>query len=680
MKGFLFALCCVFVSFWGTSQLTDAKKTEFNKLVRDADLLFSQNKFLDAKKAYESALVVNPLDSYASKQLEKCVANEKLKGKEEENKSYQKIINKGDEKFGNADYQGAKNLYERALEFKPNDPYPKQKLKEIEDLLNPKTAAKTAPLPDLGQASEMSIADAQKALKAAELERKNKQNTNLESKGKKLTDEETELAANRLKEMQASTVSIKEVEKKIEFNVLNNKAQQDTLNNYLQEKERNTEDIDDKYHAIQNQKNLTSATDLDKTKLHRDSSLTESKEIGFVNDKLLFDKNKKSTDSLALYSQKVYDEQSKSRIELYNFADKQERTVVDNKESQQILAELVTNTNVQIQKKDDELTENKTKNTNTLLENVTVITEDIDKKVDKDSKTSGENMKGLVISKDNFNGTNDSLYASPEQKILENKGQFFKVDGKSIDSLTNHSIALKNDQTVQLQAMESVIKTEEYNIENERLENRNKLQEDLKKKKQDHTNLDEIGQQKQDNTAEELKKAEQKSFELGTTSQLKEIDEKFNSKDKINTLETKVVMGNSENNGIASENAASISNVNNSLNGSTSMDSERQTIKNLESRAFLENIEKKSVKFDENVANSIGSMYPEGVTQESFNKNDEDGLLVSVVTRRIVVKNGYGQIYTRTQTADTITYSKNGTPSTEYIWQRETQDAKLKKN
>ena len=84
--------------------------------------------------------------------------------------------------------------------------------------------------------------------------------------------------------------------------------------------------------------------------------------------------------------------------------------------------------------------------------------------------------------------------------------------------------------------------------------------------------------------------------------------------------------------------------------------------------------------FDDKAANSIGSLYPEGVTQEQFNKNDDKGSLLAVVTRRIVVKNGYGQIYTRTQTKDFITYSKNGAASTETVWQRETQDAKLKKN
>jgi hypothetical protein len=42
--------------------------------------------------------------------------------------------------------------------------------------------------------------------------------------------------------------------------------------------------------------------------------------------------------------------------------------------------------------------------------------------------------------------------------------------------------------------------------------------------------------------------------------------------------------------------------------------------------------------------------------------------------------NGHGAIYVRKQTLTGTTFSKNGEASTEYIWQKETADGKLKKN
>ena len=78
--------------------------------------------------------------------------------------------------------------------------------------------------------------------------------------------------------------------------------------------------------------------------------------------------------------------------------------------------------------------------------------------------------------------------------------------------------------------------------------------------------------------------------------------------------------------------------------------------------------------------NSIGSTYKEGVTEESFRQNDKDGTAKSIVTRRIVVKNGHGSVYLRTMTNESITYSKDNTPITEHVWQAETQNANMKKN
>ena len=80
------------------------------------------------------------------------------------------------------------------------------------------------------------------------------------------------------------------------------------------------------------------------------------------------------------------------------------------------------------------------------------------------------------------------------------------------------------------------------------------------------------------------------------------------------------------------------------------------------------------------VKNALGEQYPEGVSQESFTQKDEKGLMTTIITRRVVVIEGQGNVYVKTQTLQSITYNKNGSPTTEYVWQKETQGPNLKKN
>ncbi|MFT7343603.1 MAG: epidermal growth factor receptor substrate 15 [Lentimonas sp.] len=78
--------------------------------------------------------------------------------------------------------------------------------------------------------------------------------------------------------------------------------------------------------------------------------------------------------------------------------------------------------------------------------------------------------------------------------------------------------------------------------------------------------------------------------------------------------------------------------------------------------------------------NSLGSKFPEGITEEQFSQNDENGILKAIITRRIVVIDGYGDVFIRTETNLSSTYSKNGVSITEYNWQKETQNGKLVRN
>jgi hypothetical protein len=90
-------------------------------------------------------------------------------------------------------------------------------------------------------------------------------------------------------------------------------------------------------------------------------------------------------------------------------------------------------------------------------------------------------------------------------------------------------------------------------------------------------------------------------------------------------------------------------------------------------------LERRELVFNDAAANALGQQFPEGVTEENFVNKDEDGLVVEVKTRRIVVINGVGNVYVRFSNKYGVTYTKNGVSITEYQWIKETQNAKLPK-
>lgn len=100
--------------------------------------------------------------------------------------------------------------------------------------------------------------------------------------------------------------------------------------------------------------------------------------------------------------------------------------------------------------------------------------------------------------------------------------------------------------------------------------------------------------------------------------------------------------------------------------------------KNQQAQAKLDKMNNDPTKIENK--NSLGQEYPEGVTEEKFKQNDEKGILKAIITRRIVVVEGHGDVYVRTQTTTFTTYTKNGEPTTEYVWQKETQGGKLVRN
>jgi epidermal growth factor receptor substrate 15 len=679
MKRFFILFLVVFASFSVKAQLSGDKKTEFNKLIREADVLFSQNKFLEAKLAYEKALAIDPADSYALNQRDKSVANSK-DDKRDEDKNYQKIINKADEKFNASDYQNAKTLYQRALGLKPNDPYPKRKIDEIDALLNPKPVKKSDPLPDLGINSGVSVVDAEKILKEAELKRQNIRSKALDSNNLKFTVDENELNNNRNKEMSSTSSNIKGVGDKIELNTINTKAEQDSLNREIQKKESRLSDLNENFKILQTDKGNNATTSMVVTNYNLDSLASIKKTAGAEMDVFIAIKTKRFSDSVAIAEQKMKDDMAYKIMEINLTNQKDEKKYADNEITKQQINELVLNTNINIEENTTKTSENNQKDIYLLKEEVSEIDKKINEKETEEIKNYANNKEGLNpnLSKNVIKG--DSLAQLPTQNAYNTADRFSKIDGKSIDSLSTLNVDKKYNQSNQILAIEKVFANDHENNILVRDEAANRTQEGIKKLKEDNSNIEKESKENQDKSIEVLKNVEKQTSDFELSSSQKETEQGYASMDQIKTSESKVLTSGAETNVKNGENALTISGKSNVLSGNSSIEDQKQNDKKQDVRDFLENMDSKNVKFDEKASNSIGATYPEGVTEESFNKLDDQGLPYAVITRRIVVVNGHGSIYTRTQTLNTITYSKNGQSTTEYVWQLETQDAKLKRN
>lgn len=115
--------------------LKDSKKTqeEVAKLVSKGDKAYSEGKYADAKSAYEEALGLDKDSKDAQKRLKE--AEGKIAQIAQKEKEYQDLVATADNAFANKDYKVARTGYEKALTMKPGDKHPQQRIDEIFNLI-----------------------------------------------------------------------------------------------------------------------------------------------------------------------------------------------------------------------------------------------------------------------------------------------------------------------------------------------------------------------------------------------------------------------------------------------------------------------------------------------------------------------------------------------------------------
>jgi len=116
-----------------------AKEIEekYKSAIAKADGAFASKNYSDAKSSYNEALAFKPNEKYPKDKIaaiDALIANE-ASAKEKEEK-YKTALAKADEAYTTKDYAAAKTAYTEASTIKPSEQYPKDQLVKVNDALN----------------------------------------------------------------------------------------------------------------------------------------------------------------------------------------------------------------------------------------------------------------------------------------------------------------------------------------------------------------------------------------------------------------------------------------------------------------------------------------------------------------------------------------------------------------
>lgn len=118
------------------------KEQDYIDLLASAENAFNNQDYKSARAGYEKALTIRPDDKVPQQKIEEIFAILTKEG--EIQKVYDEAIREGDLNFGKNEFRKAKTAYETATKAKPEEAYPKNKIEEINGLIEEKAAKEKA--------------------------------------------------------------------------------------------------------------------------------------------------------------------------------------------------------------------------------------------------------------------------------------------------------------------------------------------------------------------------------------------------------------------------------------------------------------------------------------------------------------------------------------------------------
>ena len=128
-------------------QQQDETRKNYLAAVQKADQLFASKDFDAAKSAYQEARSIKPDEQYPLQQIQvidRQVLAEQAKKQQQIQEGYQNAVNAGNALLSQKQYLSARESFQKALTFKPDDVFAKNKILEIDNLIRQNQAQQAA--------------------------------------------------------------------------------------------------------------------------------------------------------------------------------------------------------------------------------------------------------------------------------------------------------------------------------------------------------------------------------------------------------------------------------------------------------------------------------------------------------------------------------------------------------
>lgn len=652
-----------------------AKDKEYQKYVTAADALYNQNNYVGALKKYKLALTAKPNDEYANSRIKLCLDKAKQKTEQLNDKLYDQIISKADEYFKDTNYTKAISLYKRAQDLRSTDNYPQDQLDKIAALQSGKGKQKVN-IADLGTPSDISIIEGAALLQQGEEQRKQMK---VDAVQKRIHQNENIVSHDREKDYKGNIHFQNEVEH------INHKANQA----YLDHKDKHRETVND----IDRLKQDRDHQMYQKNNYKQGSLLRTQKEVQYVHD----DMDSKRKDLTANHREIIEkvkkiqnDRNDQTRAETTKHNVKTEVT------SQELEKVRVTNEKVAAVDKEhhqdmsvkmDQITHNLEKKGHAERNDMTSYKLQMQQNVihaqikDAESKAGKEAVQDQV--REDMKALTSKLQRKARQETDEVQQQQLAIDSKltarqdQYDSKKGENV-VKHEHTVAQVRLLKQAKDRQAHKRNEEkgknlqttvdhLEQVRKIQEEAAKQQQ--KDLSAV-----DNKLKNYQISMDQAHQLKKGQEIQDHQATVNHLDKIRRNED---MTHEKKAQQVKQNYQDVKGLEARTEQDNATRTEMTKSKKQKVQEVINKLEDNKITYSPKIANTIGDLYPEGVTQENYIRKDSKGIPVKIITRRFVVVKGHGDIYIRIQTRNGVTYSKNGSPITENGWIQGTQRAGL---